>query len=212
MVDTLNRANKIPFFVVKEFISPLVCERIINDLRVHKTRPNIGQNGLPKKMVLMNKLNSTRLAQTFESYIPSLEKHFNFEYRGTHDIYFEWFPENSKAETPKSDGYAKTKTGWTRYREVDFVGILWLNDYNDEPPFDPSFEAYGGKLEFPTFDISFTPERGTLVVFPSAPNFVYTVSDVTFGSSVQSKFTIRSEVPYNFDREFFDCNPRNWNL
>jgi len=204
--------SNIPFFVVKNFISPLACENITNDLRVLKLRPNIGQNGVPKKMILTNKLNSIRLAQEFDQYAPQLEQHFDFDYRGTHDIYFEWFPENSKVEPAKSDGYAKNKNGWTRYKEVDFVGVLWLNDYNDVAPFDPSYESYGGKLEFPTFDVSFKPERGTLVIFPTAPNFIYSVSGVQMGSLTQAKFIIRSEKPYGFKRENFNCNSQDWNV
>lgn len=202
----------IPFFIVKNFISPLACESIINDLRVLKTKPNIGQNGMPKKMTLMNKLNTIRLAETLDPYVSSMEEHFGFHYKGTHDIFFEWYPENSKVEPPKSDGFAKNKDGWVRYKEIDFTGILWLNDYNEVPPFDPAYESYGGKLEFPNFDISFNPERGTLIVFPSAPNFVYTVSGVSIGSLTQAKFVIRAETPYNFEREKFNCNPADWNL
>lgn len=190
----------------------MACEQIINDLRVLKTRPNIGQNGMPKKMVLMNKINSLRLTHTFEPYIESLEDHFGFEYKGTHDIFFEWFPENYKTESPKSDGYELTKRGWQRYKEVDFIGIVWLNDYNEEAPFDSTYETYGGKLEFPNFDFSFNPKRGTLVVFPSAPNFVNTVSSVQMGSLTQTKFVIRSEVPYEYDKNSFDSNPKSWIL
>ena len=190
----------------------MACEQIINDLRVLKTRPNIGQNGMPKKMVLMNKLNSLRLAQTLEPYIPTLEEHFEFEYRGTHDISFEWFPENYKVEAPKSEGYALTKKGWQRYKEVDFIGVLWLNDYNDESPFDPSFETFGGKLEFTNFDISFNPQRGNLIIFPTAPNFVNTVSDVKMGSLTQAKFIIRSEKPYEYDANMFNPSPKDWML
>lgn len=204
--------SKIPFFIVKNFISPLACEQIINDLRVLKTKPNIGQNGMPKKMILMNKLNSLRLAQTFEHYVPDLENHFGFEYRGTHDIMFEWFPENYKTEAPKSEGYALTKKGWQRYREVDFVGVLWLNDYNEESPFDPSYETYGGKLEFTNFNFSFNPQRGTLIVFPTSPNFVNTVSSVQMGSSTQAKFIIRSETPYEYNINNFNSNPDSWRL
>lgn len=202
--------RKIPFFVVENFISPLSCEAILNDLRVNRIRPNIGQDGYPKKMVLSNVLNSMRLANAFEPYIESLENHFEFEYKGIHDISFEWFPEQCKASPPKSDGVVKTREGeWKRYREIDFTGLLWLNDLNEQSPFDPEFEVFGGKLEFPTFDISFNPSRGTLIVFPVASNFIYTVSNIKAGSLTQAKFVIRSEVPYTFDRTKFDCDIRS---
>lgn len=177
-----------------------------------KTPPMIGQNGKPKKMLFMNRLNQIRLASTFEPHVESLENHFKCEYFGTHSIQFEWYPENSEAENPKSDGYAKTAQGWTRHKEVDLTGVLWLNEFNDNTDFDPNFECYGGKLEFPTFDISFTPERGTLIVFPVAPNFIHTVSGVSSGSLSLARFTIRTTKPYEYKMQEFNSNPKTWNV
>lgn len=204
--------QKIPFLIIRDFISPLSCEQIINDLKVLKTPPMIGQNGKPKKMLFMNKLNEIRLATRFENFIKPLESHYDFEYFGMHSMSFEWYPENSEAEPPRSDGFTKLKGEWKRYKEVDFTGIIWLNDYNDNSEFDPNFETYGGKLEFPSFDVSFAPERGTLVIFPASPNFLHTVSDVKMGSLTQVRLTIRSEKPYNYIKDNFESNPDNWNL
>lgn len=203
---------KIPFLVIKNFISPLACEKIIDDLKILKTPPMIGQNGKPKKMLFMNKLNEIRIASGFDKFVPEIENHFGFEYFGMHSMSFEWYPENSEAEAPKSDGWTKLNNEWKRYKEVDFTGILWLNDYNDSADFDSNFETYGGKLEFPSFDVSFAPERGTLIVFPSAPNFLHTVANVKYGSLTQVRLTIRSEKPYVYNTQNFEPNAENWNL
>lgn len=204
--------KKIPFLVIKNFISPLTCESIINDLKVLKTPPMIGQNGKPKKMLFLSKLHEMRISQVFEQFVPTIERHFDFEYFGMHRMSFEWYPENSEAESPKSDGFSKIKGEWQRYKEIDFTGIVWLNDSNESTYFDPSFECFGGKLEFPTFDVSFSPERGSCIIFPSAPNFIHTVSNVKAGSLTQIRLTIRSEKPYNYVPLNFEHNPDNWNL
>lgn len=205
-------SKKLPFLIIRNLLSPLYCEKIINDLNVLKTPPMIGQDGNPKKMLFMNRLNQIRLSNTFGPYVEELENHFDCEYFGTHSIQFEWYPKGSKAETPRSDGYAKNNKGWIRHKEIDMTGILWLNDYNDNEDFDPSFESYGGKLEFPTFDISFTPERGSMIIFPVAPNFIHTVAGVEAGSMSLARFTIRTAKPYEYKPENFDTNPNNWNI
>lgn len=172
----------------------------------------IGQDGKPKKMMFLNKLNQFRLMDSFKYYIPHVEEHFNCAYFGTHSVQFEWYPENTDAGHPKSDGYAQTSQGWARHKEIDLTGILWLNEYNTDPEFDPRFECYGGKLEFPTFDISFKPERGTLIIFPVVPNFIHAVEKIHSGSLTQARFTIRTEVPYQYNPNNFNLNIESWNM
>lgn len=204
--------NKPPFFLVRNFISPLMCENIITDLGIHRTPPMMSQAGNPKEMLFVNKLNERRLADVFDRYIEELENHFGADYLGTHSIHFEWYPTGSKVKNAKSDGYVLDRDNqWVRNKEIDLVGILWLNDYNPNgDTFDESYEAYGGKLEFPNFNISFNPERGSLVVFPTAPNFVYTISDVYGGDMTVAKFTIRTEKPYAYDANKFNHDPTEW--
>lgn len=204
--------SKIPFLVIRNFVSPLVCERVINDLGILKIPPMIGQNGKPKRMLFMNRLNQMRLSALLDPYVNNIEEHFECEYFGTHNIQFEWYPENSVPEPAKSDGYAKLNGEWIKSREIDLTGILWLTENNEDDLFDPEFECYGGKLEFPTFDTSFRPERGTLVIFPTAPNFLHTVAAVKAGTLCQARFVIRTSEPYKYDPNKFNHNPNAWKL
>lgn len=205
--------TKIPFLIVKNFISSLLCERIINDLNILRIRPMIGQDGMPKRMIFANKLNQMRLASHLDSIIDSMESHFECEYFGTHSIQFEWYPQNSKAMPAASDGYRYGESGWQRYKEVDLTGILWLTDSNENDEyFDPTFEAYGGKLAFPNFDMSLIAERGTLTVFPSSPNFVHTVGSVEAGNMCVARLSIRTAIPYEYDESKFNTNIDTWNI
>jgi hypothetical protein len=202
-----------PFLIERNFIPPLLCERIIGDLKIDTMFPTVGQDGKPKSTIFSSRLNTERILSLFEPTVADLEKKYNTSYLGTHNLMFEWYPTNYVSSKIKTDGYVqKRDEGWVRYNLIDFTGILWLNDYNDKPDFDPRFEVRGGQLEFPMFDINFQPERGTLVLFPTAPNFAHTVAPVQIGSLTQVRFQIRSETPYEFNKENFEMNPDNWNL
>jgi len=202
-----------PFLIIKEFISPLLCERILDDLRVDKAVPMIGQDGKPKVTILASRLNSNRIMKTFDHVTNELEKKFDTIYMGTHNLMFEWYPPNYEPTQLKTDGYVQSREkGWVRYNLIDFTGILWLNDYNDKPDFDPYFEVNGGNLEFPAFDINFRPQRGTLVIFPTAPNFANSIAPINIGSLTQVRLQIRSTKPYEFDPKRFEMNPDNWKL
>lgn len=205
--------KKAPFVVIDEFISPLLCERILYDLRIDRALPMKGQDGKPKPTILASRLNSDRIIQNFDRVVSRLEENFNTEYLGTHNLMFEWYPENYQPTQIKTDGYMQTREqGWVKYNLIDFTGILWLNDYNDKPNFDPNFEVNGGTLEFPTFDIKFKPSRGTLVLFPTAPNFANTVAAVNIGTLTQVRLQIRSTEPYKFNIDNFETDPANWNI
>jgi hypothetical protein len=202
-----------PFLVERNFLPPMLCEQIIGDLKIDTMFPTFGQDGKPKSTILHSRLNTQRILSLFEPTVEELERKYNTEYMGTHNLMFEWYPTNYVSSQIKSDGYIqKRDEGWVRYNLIDFTGILWLNNFNDKPDFDENFEVRGGQLEFPMFDISFQPERGTLVLFPTAPNFAHTVAPVQIGSLTQVRFQIRSEVPYKFNKEDFEMNPDNWNL
>lgn len=202
-----------PFLVERNFLSPLICEQIIGDLRIDSMFPSFGQDGKPKSTILHSRLNTQRILSVFEPTVDDLEKKYDTEYMGTHNLMFEWYPTNYVSSKIKSDGYVqKRDEGWVRYNLIDFTGILWLNDHNDKPDFDENFEVRGGQLEFPMFDINFKPERGTLIIFPTAPNFAHTVAPIQIGSLTQVRFQIRAEVPYEFNKENFEMNPDNWNL
>ena len=202
-----------PFLIVENFISPLLCETIISDLKIDSTFPTIGQDGKPKSTIFSSRLNSNRIMQLFDPVAQAIESRYETNYMATHNLMFEWYPTKYKPTGIKTDGFIqKRDEGWVRYNLIDFTGIIWLNDFNDRPDFDPYFEVYGGTLDFPMFDINFRPQRGTLIIFPTAPNFAHTVAPVEVGSLTQVRLQIRSEEPYEFEKEKFEMNPDNWDI
>ena len=200
--------NKSPFFLVDEFISPLMCEDII--FRLNHIYPDVDLNDVPLKSIKYNALTEIRILPMLEELIPELENYFEFEYEGILPFKFEWFVEGFKVQPPSCESYTYTKTGWMRIKDIGFTGVIFLNDSNSNPPFDNDFEVYGGKLEFTNHQFGFNPKRGLLVVYPEAPNFINTTAPVKAGELNQIRFHIVPTIPYKYDMKHFPGNYKVW--
>ena len=200
--------NKSPFYVVEEFISPLMCEDIIN--RLDNVNPNRDEKNNPLLTIKSNRLTEIRVLPALKELIPTLEAYYDFEYLGTSPFEFEWYANGYKAMPAHCDNSNLIQGKWYRTNNRDFVGVIFLNDYRDAPPFDPYFEVVGGKLSFPTHNFSFIPKRGQLVVFPGAPNFVNSIGDILFGELNQIKFYISAQEDYLYDIKKFPGNHKDW--
>lgn len=200
--------DKSPFVVVQNFISPLVCEDIIN--RLGHTFPNEVKD-VPVKTVNFNKLTELRLLPSLEELIEShLESYYGFELKGIFPFEHEWFVEGFALEKPRTENEALIDGNWMRVDEKDFTGVIFLNDYNDATPFDPTYEVYGGKLEFPNHQFGFNPKRGTMVIFPSDHRFANSTSKIHAGELNQIRFHICAKVPYEYDIKKFPGTYKTW--
>jgi len=200
--------NKSPFFVVEEFISPLMCEDILN--RLNNNYPDMDNSDNPLKTIRYNVLSDNRLLPFLENLLDDLENYYQFEAEGILPLKYEWYVEEFKPEPPACESYSYTKNGWVRSNDVGFSGVIFLNAYNNKTPFDNEFEVYGGKLEFTNHNFGFNPKRGLLVVYPEAPNFINTTSSIKFGELTQVRFYIVPKVPYKYKMENFPGNYKTW--
>lgn len=199
---------KSPFFVVENFISPLLCEDIIN--RLNHTYPDTDKQDRPLKSIKYNKLTEIRVLPHIENILPKLEEYYGFETNGILPFIFEWYVEDFKVEPARSAAFEFKKQEWVRISDIGFTGVIFLNDYNDKPPFDNDFEVYGGKLEFLTHQFGFNPKRGTLVFFPEVTNFINTTSSVKAGELNQIRFHIVPTKEYIYDMAKFPGNYKVW--
>jgi hypothetical protein len=206
MTRTTN-TNKSPFFVVKEFISPLMCEELIDMCEF--TIPNADKEEHELKTIRTCESAESVIYERLLQLVPTLQTYYGFDYKGTERVIFEWFPPESQNEFQcENSSFLRGK--WLRTKQRDFTGILFLTDYQEKTPFENTFEAYGGKLEFVQHQFSFQPQRGTLVMFPSDPHFINITSKVFAGDLFQARIQIAAQTPYLYQPQQFEGNYATW--
>lgn len=199
---------KSPFLVYQNFVSPKICDELLSQIEV--TAPNRDQDGNPTKMERYCDTAEDIIFTKLQPLIPEIEAHYDFVYRGTEKVVFQYYPEGMKgncAEPPHAENSQYMRKKWVKTKPVDITGFLWLKDYNDRPPFNQSNEVFGGKTEFAAHNFSLTPQKGTLVLFPAGPHFIKAVSSVLVGNLYQAKINIGAEgiwlyQPQNFPGHF----------
>lgn len=200
--------TKSPFVVINDFISPLLCEDVVERSRIEF--PNT-ENGIPVKSITQNVLTQNRILPFLEDLIPSLEKYYGFEHAGILPFNIESYPERCKQEPVRSENSELgVDNEWKRVNDRDITGIIFLKDNCEERNFDDYFEVYGSKLEFPTHGFGIKPTRGQLILFPSAPNFINATVSPKLGELVQIRFHLVAKEPYVYDRLQFPGNYTNW--
>ena len=204
----LGMTSKNPFFLIEEFVSPLQCEDIIT--RLKHTIPDSDINDVPYKTIKYNELTEFRLLPQLEALMPTLEQYYSFEAKGILPFNFEWYVEGFHVEPHRCGSFVYQNKKWVRVSDIGFTGIIFLNDYNDSPPFDQDFEVVGGKLEFMNHQFSFNPRRGTLVFFPAAPNFMHTTGPIQAGELNQIRIHVVPTIQYNYDMTKFPGNYKIW--
>lgn len=190
MVDTYTHS---PFHVVEDFISPANCEKLIAELGI-KT-PSIDENGEPLKHERI--INDPDIVALFQNAIFEQTNDIQERYKGLvkhiETPHFQQYFENPKKPSEmhgcENSKYVRKK--WVKTKDTDLVAYVWLKDYGSGVPLDPRHEVYGGKLEFPAYNFSLVPQRGTMIIFPGGPHFITAISPILVGSLEQIKFSIK---------------------
>jgi hypothetical protein len=201
-------ASKPPFFVVEEFLSPKQCEYIVDMLGC--ISPDLNNKNNPVKMVKLDKDLEQIVFERLQSIVPNIESYYDFKYKGTERMAFEWFPEGFKDPECVCENSSYLRKKWVRTRSRDLTGVLFLSNFRDSAPFDSEYEVYGGKLEFPQHNFSFHPSRGQLIIYPSGPHFINANSEVLIGDMHQIRFHITGAMPYLYNPEKFPGNYKSW--
>lgn len=202
-----------PFYVVEEFISPSFCEVLVDELAL--TYPSFDETNQPVKY---ERLVPPPLAQGVSAALDEHLSGIETRYRGTVErvnMKFQQHWENLKRPAAALSGGAwkYNRKKWSKMSDFDLIGFLWLKDFQSSTPLDPRFEVYGGKLEFPAFNFSLVPVRGTLVVFPAVPNFMHAISHVMYGSIEQIILTIKlsnNGQAWEYKSELYPGEYKEW--
>lgn len=198
---------KSPFLVIQDFLSPKLCEKIVDNLEFYS--PDTNDEGKPIKMFKYHTASEEIVFNRLKPMIPDIMEYFQSEYRGTEQIMFEYLAESTVSE-PLCENSNYIKKKWVRTKDRDFTGLLFLTNYNDDPDFDSDYEVYGGKLEFPQHGFGFNPSRGTMIIYPSGPHFINANAAVVAGDLHQSRVHIAASMPYLYDPEDFPGDMNSW--
>lgn len=201
---------KNPFLVFEEFISPLQCEDII--IGNNNTFPNIDKYNKVQPLFSGNALAENRiLPQVTEIVVPAIEEHYNVDVRGVTPFTMEWYASGYEGlNHPRCENSIWNNGKWNRSNDNDFTGVIFLNDFNDEPPFDDEYEVFGGQLEFITHQFGFNPQRGTLIIFPGCPNFINNTAKIQAGELTQIRFHIATHDLFVYDMNKFKGSFETW--
>jgi hypothetical protein len=191
-----------PFLIIPEFISPLMCEEIVDEIDFNGFALDPSTNR-PLKTIFNNRRCDVVIANALELAYPLIENHFGAEVGGYESISYEWFPEGCVVAPAAIDGYTLAGRRWMRSGVEDLILVVFMSEFNNKPPFDTDFEVFGGKLEFPSFGFGFKPQMGTAIVFPSAPNFVHGSSGTRLGDLFQIRVRLTTVNPYRYDATKF---------
>lgn len=204
----MQQPHKSPFYVIQEFIPPMLCEDIVDDLNL--LTPDTDKDDNPIKSVKFNEYGQGAIFERLEPMIPQVEQYFGFEYAGTEQMAFEWLPEGCAGIDPHCENSMFLRKKWVKTRNRDITGIIFFHDYQQKTPFDTDYEVYGGKLEFIQHKFGFNPERGTLILFPSGPHFVNNSVGIKVGDLVQARIHLAAKTPYLYNPKNFPGDYRTW--
>ena len=120
---------KSPFIVVQDFLSPQLCERIVQDILI--LEPDTDTEGNPKKIERHNLMWEQDIASRFRELVPEIESQYDAEYKGLEKPLFQYYPENAKvpAEQPGCENSRYLRKKWVMHKDIDLVGFVWLKDY-----------------------------------------------------------------------------------
>lgn len=198
---------KSPFLIIEDFLSPLTCEEIIENLDL--LFPDTDKDGNPVPKINHHEVNELIMFDRIRGIVPQIEQYYEIQYQGTESMAFEWFPEGTEG-TVVSENSRYLRKKWLRTENRDITGVVFLCDYQETTPFDSDYEVYGGKLEFPQWQFGFNPRRGTLVLYPSVPNFLNKTTTIKAGELYQVRFHIAAKTVLLFDPKLFPGNYKVW--
>ncbi len=183
---------KSPFFVFEDALSPSKCDQLISEFGI-KTPSVVDGRPLKNERFIKDAVQSAPIISALEGLVQSIEERFGGVIKGVEVPVFQQYFENPNlpAEPHGCENSKLLRKKWVKSKDIDLVGFIWLKDYNGGVPLDPRFEVYGGKLEFPAYNFSLVPQRGTLVLYPAGPHFITAISPILVGSMEQVKVTVK---------------------
>ena len=165
-----------------------------------------------KKQIFAGESTDKVIQDIFEipNFVDTISSYYGISVGGVERPAHEIFVAGAKEDPVCENSVFTKERQWMQTKNRALTGILFLNSFNSEPPFNENTQCYGGKLEFPSHQFGFNPEAGTLVIFPSAPQFVHLTTPIQRGVLEQIKFHIIPSEPYVYSPQDYPGDYRVW--
>ena len=193
---------KSPFLIYSNFISPLMCSKLLTDIEQLAE-----DDGL---CLLKSKINLTTLcSDKIKELLPNIMNHYEITINDMTPPSLYELKQGSEI-SPNCDNSRHLNGKWVQIFPRDISGYIALCNYNDNIPFDDTFEVYGGKFEFPQHEFGFNPQIGTLILYPSGPHFIHKNTTIECGSLYYIQFFLKSVDPYLYNPANFPGDYTTW--
>lgn len=202
---------KSPFFIDEEFLSPLLCEQIVDNLSTEFNTPDYDENNIPSLVKCTNEPSQNIIINKFENDILSkLEHHFNVSIDKVTQPNFLWYPERYTNKQVFCDNSNYISNKWHKTKKRDLSITIFLSTFCKDPSIDCDYEVYGGKIDYPQYNFGFEAQRGSLIIHPSDPHFLYSINDIIVGDLLVCKFYLTTKDVYVYNPQHFPGNYKTW--
>lgn len=199
---------KSPFYLVNNFLSPKLCEQLLN--YIDCSFPDTNRDGKPIKTIRNHKKSEDIILDRFEIIQQQVGDYYQVDCESVSEVNFEIYAPGCQEIRTVCDNSSFVNGKWQRIVDFDLTCVVFLSEYNETPHFDDDFEVYGGKYEFPTHNFGFNSSRGMLLVYPSGPAFINTISPVYLGNNIIAKFFVKTECIFKYDSKLFPGDYKKW--
>lgn len=200
--------SKSPFLIVKNFISPLECEAMVDS--ANRNFPNTDINNKPIKTIVKLPVYERRVWERLSEFFDNIEKYHNVEIDSLSGMDVEWYPAKSTQEGTRCENSKYFTKEWKIINDYDFTVVVFLKDSNMTRAFDEDFECYGGKLEMVNHRFGFNPERGTAIIFPSNQYFLNATVPPLLGDLFQLRLHIICDKRFKYSPQNYQGDHSVW--
>lgn len=195
-----NPAVNSPFIIIENAISPLQCEEVVDSMEFLSL--DVDKTGNSRLTTKMSDFGSAMIDPIVRGLDNQITAKYGSSIFGLDKTRVCW-ADHSVQPGPICDNSIHVKNKWLRVHDRDLTVVVFLSDYNEQPPFDGEFEVYGGKMEFPSHGFGFNPIRGTMIIMPADPHFTHIFSPISAGDLYISKtFVTLKEVMIYSPKQF----------
>lgn len=196
---------KSPFLILEEYLSPLQCENILNDLYCIDC---IDFSDTNKKYCypISDDALFNHLEKIIKSIYPKINEMYGVNCAKIEVIEYRLMRENTEATDFQAYNSVYLNGQWVRNEFNDFVITIMLTSHvqSTDDGLDAEFEHYGAGIQYPQHNVTFYSDRGGILIHPSDPHFIHNISANHLGTCALINVAVSCDNLYLYDPVSFN--------